>query len=160
MITKRPRRLDGVSYVGVQRYFLTICTAHRREIFTTLAAVDGPLGQLRQTCAGVDFALVAYCIMPDHVHVLAYGTSECADFLAFVVHFKKLSGYDYSQRRGKRLWQPGYYERVLRDDESTESVARYTLENPVRAGIASKIGEYPFAGSDLYDVKGMLTIWK
>jgi hypothetical protein len=36
---------------------------------------------------------MAYCFMPDHAHVLAYGISVQADFRAFVVHFKKLTGY-------------------------------------------------------------------
>jgi len=48
---------------------------------------------------------------------------------------------------------------VLRDDESTEALARYTLENPVRAGLAARLGEYPFAGSDLYNLQGLLSAW-
>ena len=42
-----------------------------------------------------------------------------------------------------------------RAHSSTEAVARYTLENPIRAGLAKMIGEYPFAGSDLFDIKNM-----
>jgi hypothetical protein len=40
MITSRPRRLAGVSYVGFQRYFVTTCTAFRKPIFAdnTIAA--------------------------------------------------------------------------------------------------------------------------
>ena len=97
--------------------------------------------------------------MPDHVHLLVYGTSLCADLRAFVVHFKKLTGFEYSQGTGRRLWQSGYHDRVLRDDESTEAVARYVLENPVRAGLTREIGEYPHAGSDLYDARAILSVW-
>jgi REP element-mobilizing transposase RayT len=97
--------------------------------------------------------------MPDHVHLLVYGTSLDADLRALVVHFKKLTGFEYSQRAGRRLWQAGYHDRVLRDDESTEAVARYVLENPVRAGLAREIGEYPHAGSDMYDAKASLSAW-
>ena len=87
--------------------------------------------------------------MPDHVHFLVYGTSLQADLPAFMTQFKKVTGFDYSQRFKCRLWQPGYYDRILRDDESTEATARYILENPVRAGLARQIGEYRHAGSDL-----------
>lgn len=104
-------------------------------------------------------ALVAYCFMPDHVHLVVYGTSQRADLRAFVVHFKKLTGFEYRRGTGVRLWQPGYFDRVLRDDESTEAVTRYTLENPVRAGLATRLGEYRFAGSDLYDVQAQLSAW-
>jgi hypothetical protein len=36
---------------------------------------------------------------------------------------------------------------------------RYILENPIRAGLAKKLGEYPFAGSDVYDLPALLTAW-
>ena len=153
MISNRPKRLPGVSYVGYQRYSLTSCTALRLPVFLDVALADRSILQLRQSAAAHDFALAAYCVMPDHVHALAYGTSERSDFRAFVVHFKKLTGYDHSRRTGRRLWQPGYHERILRDDQSTEAVAKYILENPVRGGLASRIGEYRFAGSDLFDIR-------
>ena len=95
--------------------------------------------------------------MPDHVHLLVYGTSERADLRAFVVHFKKLTGFEYARRVGRCLWQPGYYDRVLRDEESTETIARYVLGNPIRAGLARHPREYPFAGSDLYDARAILS---
>jgi len=91
--------------------------------------------------------------MPDHVHVLAYGDSLQADFRAFVIHFKKASGFQYSRTKQKKLWQPGYHERILRDDESTESVAMYIFANPIRAGLTQVFGEYPYAGSELYDYR-------
>jgi hypothetical protein len=34
---------------------------------------------------------------------------------------------------------------VLRENEGNEVVVRYILENPVRAGLAARIGEYPHA---------------
>ncbi len=104
-------------------------------------------------------ALVAYCFMPDHVHLLVYGTSETSDLRAFVVDFKKVTGFEYRQRHGRHLWQRGYFDRILRDDESTEAVVRYTLENPVRGGLAGQLGEYPLAGSDMYDLRGLLSAW-
>ena len=151
MISNRPRRLAGVSYIGYQRYFLTTCTADRHRAFEQAHITEGCILQLRRSATAFAFALVAYCFMPDHLHLLVYGTSERADLKAFVVHYKKLTGFEYSRRVGRRLWQPGYYDRVLRDEEATEAIARYILENPIRAGLARQLGEYPFAGSDLFD---------
>ena len=39
---------------------------------------------------------------------------------------------------------------VLRDDEATLIVARYILENPVRAGLVATPESYPFSGSEVY----------
>ena len=35
-------------------------------------------------------------------------------------------------------------------------MARYILENPVRGGLVSRIEAYPFAGSRVYSVAGIL----
>ena len=98
--------------------------------------------------------------MPDHVHLLVYGTSLSADLPSLVTHFKKVTGFEYSQRFKRHLWQPGYHDRVMRDDEHTEVAARYVLANPVRAGLSRQIGEYRFAGSLAYDLNELLTLWE
>ena len=98
--------------------------------------------------------------MPDHVHILLIAQSERADFLEFVRRFKQLTGFAHRQHYGAPLWQPGYHDRILRDDESTEAVTRYILENPVRAGLAHELFEYPFAGSDVYDSAALLSAWE
>jgi len=160
MITHRPRRLPGVSYVGYQRYFVTTCTAFRRPLFTSPPLATRVTQQLLQGAAHCEFAVLAYCAMPDHLHALVEATSERADFPALVKRFKQMTGFAYRQQTGQPLWQPGYHDRVLRDDEATEAVVRYVLENPVRAGLSKALGEYPFAGSGVYDLNGLLTAWE
>ena len=63
--------------------------------------------------------------------------------------WKQKTGFDYSKRTGVRLWQAGFFDHVLRSDESTERHVDYVLGNPVRAGLARTVGEYPFAGCHL-----------
>jgi hypothetical protein len=53
-----------------------------------------------------------------------------------------------------------YHERVLRNDEATEAVVRYVLENPIRARLSKELGEYPFAGSAKYDLDALKTAWE
>jgi len=57
------------------------------------------------------------------------------------------------------VWQPGYHERVLRD-EATDDVIRYILENPIRAGLAAKFGEYPYAGPGVYAMSDLVGAWE
>jgi REP element-mobilizing transposase RayT len=159
MFPRRPRRLDGFSYVGFQRYFVTTCTAFRRPVFAERWLVTDVTAQLLQTAALFDVAVPAYCVMPDHLHALVEAKSERADLEAFVKRFKQTTGFNYKQQKGESLWQPGYHERVLRNDEASESVARYILENPIRAGLSNAIGEYPYAWSDVYDLESLLTLW-
>jgi REP element-mobilizing transposase RayT len=160
VITKRPRRLDGVAYLGYQRYFLTTCTAFRRAFFTDPLLARRVIEQLLHNANLFEFAVLAYILMPDHAHVLVEANSEGSDFLKFVKRFKQTTGFQYRQETEQALWQPGYHERVLRDDEATETVVRYILENPIRARLAVRLGEYPFAGSAVYDLGELLTAWE
>ena len=50
------------------------------------------------------------------------------------------------------MWQEGFYDRILRNDEETIVVARYILDNPVRAGLVARFDEYPFSGSSRYSI--------
>jgi hypothetical protein len=56
----------------------------------------------------------------------------------------------------QKLWQRYGFERMLRDDEATLVVARYILNNPVRAGLVADPREYAHIGSQRYSVEGIL----
>ena len=47
-------------------------------------------------------------------------------------------------------WQEGSHEHVLRGDEDARHVARYIIENPVRAGLVTTPFQYPYLGSDVW----------
>jgi hypothetical protein len=61
-----------------------------------------------------------------------------------------------------RLWQAGYFDRVLREDDSTFAVARYIVQNPVRAGLVRSPVEYPFCGSSIWSKEELIesTMWR
>jgi len=65
----------------------------------------------------------------------------------FVKVAKERSGRAFRKRSGERLWQEGYFERVLRDDADARTFAEYIVRNPVRAGLAGTPTEYEHAGS-------------
>jgi len=100
--------------------------------------------------------MVAYCFMPDHLHLLVEAQSQNSDCRAFIRRAKQLAGFQYARSVGGRLWQRYGFERVLRDDEGTLIVARYIVENPVRAGLAESSESYPFSGSEVYALGDIL----
>jgi putative transposase len=142
-------RIRGFDYVGLHRYSLTVCTHRRRCAFIDEPLVASVLLQIRRAAASNEFQLLAYCFMPDHLHLVVEARSDSADLARFVKTWKQKTGFAYSRLTGSRLWQVGYFDHVLRNDESTAQHVRYVLGNPVRAGLARAVGEYPFAGSDL-----------
>lgn len=100
--------------------------------------------------------IVAYCFMPDHVHLLVEGLMDNADALSFVHQTKQRSGFAFGREHAGRLWQPSFYDRILRNDDATLSVARYIFENPVRAGLVAEPADYEFSGSSRYELEQIL----
>ena len=156
MQRKRPPRLTSFDYTGLYRYFLTVCTFSRSRVFVDTSAVDVVMVELTRTADDVLFSVIAYCFMPDHLHVLVEGTHPAADFREFVRIFKQRSAFRWRREHGTVLWQRGYFERVLREDEDTLGVARYLLENPVRAGIVVRPEDYPYLGSMTVALRDLL----
>ena len=58
MITDRPKRLTGASYVGLQRYAVTFCTAFRKPIFDNLAVGKEATSRILQAARESQFDLV------------------------------------------------------------------------------------------------------
>jgi putative transposase len=156
MHTSHPARLKSFDYTGFFRYFLTFCTFERRRYFADREHVDVVLTQFLRAASRDHFALLAYCFMPDHAHLLVEGQNEAADGRRFIVLAKQLSGYQFKQVFGSRLWQRYSYEHTLRGEEPTLSVIRYIVENPVRAGLVKTPAEYAFAGSSAYTMEEIL----
>jgi putative transposase len=156
MRTGTPGHLKTFNYLGEYRYFLTFCTHQRHRAFVSAERVDVASTQILRAAADERFALTAYCYMPDHLHLLAEGRTAASDCRRFIARAKQFSGFYYQKNFGERLWQRYGYERVLREDEATLSVARYIVANPIRAGLANNIHDYPFIGSTTYTVAEIL----
>ena len=156
MRTGKPAHLKTFDYLGLHRYSLTFCTAHRARLFVSEPVVALVLSQISRAAAEQDFAVIAYCFMPDHLHLLVEGESEASDCKRFIARAKQYSGYSYSKQFRGVLWQRYGFEHVLRDDELTPVIARYILNNPIRAGLVQQVFDYPFVGSLAYDLKDMI----
>jgi putative transposase len=155
----RPPRLAGFDYQGKYDYLLTFCTFERRAFLRDAHIAQMVLSQFRRTAARFGFALSAYCVMPDHVHLLVKGLSDNSHLRQFVQSAKRSTGQSFARRAGHGLWQEGYYDRVVRPEESLLHMARYILENPVRAGLVETPRDYPYAGSDVWTIEEILQGW-
>jgi putative transposase len=140
-------RLPAASYIGLRRCFLTFCCFERHKCFLQSDFNLYFLEQLRQQSAAHQFSAPAYCLMPDHVHLLVGALVVKSNLAPFVKALKQITGFEFERRTGKRLWQRYYYDHVLRPKDDPDSVAWYIWLNPVRAGLCEESKEYPFLGS-------------
>jgi REP element-mobilizing transposase RayT len=140
-------RLSPENYRGDGLYFVTICCAHRRPLFRDPARAQRLLRRLRETASRYAFAIHAYCVMPDHVHLLAAGQSAASDLLRFIHRFKTVTAQEEMRLTGQGLWQRYFYDHVVRPNEPAAAVAAYIWMNPVRKGLCQVPHQYPFVGS-------------
>jgi putative transposase len=148
--------MEDFTYVGKYRYFLTFCTHDRRKYFDNAEHVESVRAQILRATLQHQFLCIAYCYMPDHVHLLIEGLTGGSDLRRFIKAAKQYSGYDFKQRYGRDLWQRYGYEHVLREDIERATTLRYILDNPVESGLAKKPEDYPFLGSDCYTVEELI----
>ncbi|MGB8011313.1 MAG: transposase, partial [Terriglobales bacterium] len=80
------------------------------------------------------YRLFAWCVMPNHVHVVARFFP--GQTLAAVVHSWK----SFSSKHANRIlgmhgvfWHREYYDHLIRSEEELEHSIRYVSENPVKA---------------------------
>ena len=85
--------------------------------------------------------MLAWVLMPDHVHWMVQLGS--AKPLHKVVEFSAADANVALDRRGS-LWARGFHDRALRQDDDLRTVARYIIANPLRAGLARRVGDYPY----------------
>jgi len=128
----------------VQRYFITICTHDRARHFRDPDAVALIMRVLIETAREHAVTIVVWCAMPDHLHLLLDGDHDGSDMTAFMKAAKQRAGFRFKQRYHAQLWQEGYYEHVLRDEERTEEVAFYIVENPLRKQLVRSVLDYPY----------------
>ncbi len=156
MLTGKPEHLKTFNYLGLYRYFLTFCSNQRRQLLVSHDHVDLVLAQILRAAGDEHFALIAYCFMPDHLHLLVEGQQDDSDCRRFIKRAKQFSGFYYKKTYGEMLWQRYGFERTLRAEDATLSVARYIVENPLRARLVERVADYPFLGSSLYTVEQIL----
>jgi REP element-mobilizing transposase RayT len=83
---------------------------------------------------GIRYALLAWCIMPNHVHVV---------FQSAPGHpLRSFTAGEINRRLARKgvLWQLEYYDHLIRDGEQLRWAVCYTVENPRKAAL----GDWPY----------------
>jgi REP element-mobilizing transposase RayT len=84
--------------------------------------------------------------MPDHAHLFVCGHEE---FLLgrWIGSLKRAlargCGWPDS---GQKIWQEGFFDHVLRNDESMSEKWEYIRQNPVRARLVNDPEDWPYQG--------------
>ena len=145
---RKPIRLPPEVYGVPGRIFsITIGTMPRAPVFADVAFGRACIALLRDVHDNRGLLVYAYCLMPDHVHLLV-ATVTCKSIVTAIRAWKSMC---YAERRKRgmdaKFWQRSFYDRVIRENEEIFGVATYILMNPVRAGLVRDYHDYPLCGS-------------
>src|SRR5579864_9548671 len=95
-------RLPAENYRGRKLYFLTLCFYQRRPYSSNQRLAKWLIFSLRKNSANCEFAIHAYCLMPDHLHALAEGLSERSNFIKFIESLKQETAIVFAKREPRR----------------------------------------------------------
>jgi REP element-mobilizing transposase RayT len=101
----RPIRLPAALYRGPNRYFLTGCTRQRQPAFAAPGFAATARASLLHCADLAGFAITAYCLMPDHAHVLAETERDDAHLRALWYKWRQVTGFAWRRGGHPRLWQ-------------------------------------------------------
>jgi len=140
-----------------QIYLVTTTTLGRNPLFS-----DWRLGAIASRALANrdlwrDARLLCWVLMPDHWHALIELGSGTR-LAAVLNRIKAVSAREINRVAGGTgaVWARAFHDRALRDEDDLVAAARYIVANPVRAGLARSVREYPFWDAVWLDAAGQV----
>ena len=123
-------------------YHITQRGNRREDVFFSDADRQAYLDLLAEYAAMHGLNIQAYCLMPNHVHLVAVpGTADALSGTLKPVHCRYVQHVNWTHGLTGRLWQGRFFSCAL-DDAHFLAAVRYVERNPVRAGLVSRAEEY------------------
>lgn len=144
----RNRRLAPQLYTHANRvYFITVRAYRNQTPFKGPALNKRMIDILRNEQERLRCQVYIYCLMPDHLHFLVSPCEDGVSVLTFTDQYKgKTTNESWQFDWEGKLWQPRYYDHIVRDDEDLVLIAQYILDNPMRKGLVGHGEEWPWSG--------------
>ncbi|MBR6501931.1 MAG: transposase [Clostridia bacterium] len=154
---RKPIRLKNYDYNTQGAYFITICTQNRKEILSNIVVGTGVLdcpktilsnyGKIAKKYINEisnfydNLSVDKYVIMPNHIHLLIsiiksengqsgtpVPTNVNSVVSRFVSTFKRFCNKEYT----KNIWQPRFYDHVIRGEQDYKEIWQYIENNPAK----------------------------
>ena len=101
---------------------------------------------------GQRYRLLAWCIMPNHVHVLIEQQSSLAKILQSWKSYTGRWGLSHNAELGlgvpgPQFWMREYWDRYIRDEEHFQATVQYIHDNPTKAGLCQEPHDWPWSSA-------------
>jgi putative transposase len=148
-------------------YFFTLVTFERRPIFSTSETIEILRNAIRFTMNILPFSIVAYVILPDHMHFIWTLPPDSSDYSTRWKMIKgrfsnnwleKRTESALSSRRHKGeldVWQRRFWEHLIRDEDDLQHHVEYIHFNPVKHGLVHSVREWEYSSFKKYVRDGL-----
>ena len=127
-----PNYIRNMVYRGT--YFLTIVTKDRLNLFLDYANAKTLYNAIKRVQYRKPFEILAYCILPDHWHILIRLPEDDNAFSQKIREIKRLTTYALRESMGNPnlvVWQDRFWEHTVRDENDLTNCFNYIHYNPV-----------------------------
>ena len=93
------------------------------------------------------FNIHAFCLMDNHYHILVQNTRENLSSGMRQLGAQYASYFNKRHSRVGHLWQDRFKSWYVLDDKYLFTLFKYIENNPVKAGVSQKIGEYMYCAT-------------
>jgi putative transposase len=141
---ERLSRLDRI-YEERLFYFFTFCTYGRRPILAN-SQVHDSFRAFAHQALGRHIFVGRYVMMPDHIHLFG-AFAEQDQVSTWIKSLKNSLSKSLRMSGGPAPhWQKGFFDHLLRGEDSYEAKWQYVRENPVRKSLVTDAENWPYQG--------------
>ena len=144
--------LDKELYQGPLISMATLCFFQQYDV------VEEDLGenitaQIKIMADKLDVDILAFCLMPDHLHLILETKESSQNLLDVISYFKRRISFNLRNMIStKQLWQDRFMDRIIRDEKELRKMVRYIYENPVRKKLVNDFRSWPYSGGYFFDL--------
>ena len=135
-------------YLPDHRYFFTVVTHNRFNLFSDDKNVQLLKAAFRYVQSRKYFKIDAICILPNHLHciwTIPEDSNYSIRWQMIKTNFSRQYRYKNPGSVQKKLWQPRFWEHVIRDRDDWQRHVDYIHYNPVKHGLVASAKEWKYS---------------
>jgi len=142
-------------YLTHQLYFITSVIENRAPIFINENYAQILLRVLDQYSKKFSIGIIAFVVLPDHMHLLISPKTKRYSISDFMKSVKGKSAIEINKITGRkgRLWQHQFLDHVVRSKEDYRLHIEYTPYNPIKHGLCDKPEDFRWSSYNYYVFK-------
>jgi len=143
-----PRQARIISNTGI--YHIMTRGINKEQIFKKEINKIRILEIIKILEKDVQFDVIAYCIMDNHIHLLIKAEENELRTLMKKLNVKYAMYYNSAEKRNGHVFQDRFRSEAVEDDRYMLGAIRYIHNNPVKVGIVKNILEYQWSSANDY----------